>query len=338
MSLILEESLSKPSYTYKVSTARKYLRARDFLHYLSQLVPERRESETWSLAWAYIRNIDDVIDSPSLYKTVQKKLLKQEWRLVEKLVTTMGDYSPETRTMRHYWLQQFIKNLYTFYSDRERKKILEVVESLYQSAVLDAQRRWRILSEQEMRKLLYLKAVRFFELYFLLGRLELQGYTYQLAELLGYGLGMLDDILDAFYDWKGGYVNLTLEDLERIGIKVDPRDKKILEALTDHRVLHYKAVHILKLLLRARMIGWKIKDPLARNLILRLTEIFAAPILEGRFIPGSKYFFKGGKILLKILPKDEMLAYEVGHRMVKTLIRIPQLAPSLVKLWVRMTQ
>ena len=325
------------NYTFRVISARKYLRLRDFLHYLSQLVPERVESETWSLAWAYIRNIDDVIDRPSLTTNAQQRILEEEWSLVKRLINNSGEVALESKNLRHHWLQQFIRNLYDHYDKDERRKILEVVENLYQSAVLDAQRRWRILSEQEMRRLLYLKAVRFFELYFLLGRIKLQGYLTKLAELLGLGLGMLDDILDALYDWRGGYINLTLEDLEKTGIKVDPRDKLLLRAFIDQKVLHYKAAQILRLLLRARIIGWKIKDPLARNLILRLTEVFAAPILEGRFIPGSKYFFKGGKLIFKVLPRDEMLAYEVGHRMVKKLIRIPQLAPSLVKLWVKMT-
>ncbi len=55
-------------------------------------------------------------------------------------------------------------------------------------------------------------------------------------------------------------------------------------------------------------------------------------------MPGATYFFKGGRLLLKLLPDDEMMAYEVGHRMIKTLLSVPQLAPTLVKVWAKITE
>lgn len=75
MGIVLGHGLQL-SYDAAVCTARKLLRARDFLHYGSQLIPERTESETWSMAWAYVREVDDVVDSLSAVEA--REVLRRE--------------------------------------------------------------------------------------------------------------------------------------------------------------------------------------------------------------------------------------------------------------------
>ena len=323
-------------YSTCVRTARKYLRLRDFLHYGSQLIPERIESETWSMAWAYIREVDDIVDRPNVDAAA---ILRSEWEKVEEALAGGVACREGKGLLRHAWLDRFFENLFEYYDSREVNRVLETIRKLYESALMDAYRRGRLLSRREMMKLICYKAVAFFDLYFTLARFRMGAYAPKLAELLGVGLGMLDDILDAFYDLESGYINLTREDLEELQALAHPNDQEMIKKLlANRRFLRAKALYILKVLLRARSIAWKLRDPLARNLVLRLTEVFAAPILEGRFVPGAKYFFKGGRILLKLLPSDEMLAYEIGHKLVKKLLSIPQLTPALIKLWIRLVE
>ncbi|TFG04485.1 hypothetical protein EU538_12260 [Candidatus Thorarchaeota archaeon] len=87
----------------------------------------------------------------------------------------------------------------------------------------------------------------------------------------------------------------------------------------------------MSLLLRARRLARQIRQQVVRALILRLTEIFAAPILEGRLIPGQSYFFKGGRIADMLLPNNESLAYKLGHRLIGLFLSVPQVLPSLMK-------
>ena len=313
------------TYTAAVRSARAYLRKRDFLHYGSQLIPEKTGSETWSLAWAYIREVDDVIDTvPS---ATADQVLEEEWAKVEEALE--GGLEPPYRMLRDPWLAYLFANLRRYYTDREIEKALQAIRELYWSAVMDAARRGRALTAEEMARLLRYKAASFFKLYFTLSRFNMQGYEDKIAELLGLALGMLDDFLDALYDIKTGYINLTREELEAV------RASGYAEALL--KVAPRRGRAILKLLMRARQLAMQVRGPLARKTVLRLTEAFAAPILEGRFVPGATYFFKGGKLLLKILPEDEIKAYEVGHRLVKTLLSLPQLAPALIKVWIKIT-
>lgn len=85
----------------------------------------------------------------------------------------------------------------------------------------------------------------------------------------------------------------------------------------------------MRLLLRARKLARKIKSIYLRNLILRLTEVFALPILEGRFLPGQQYLFKGGRILKALLPENEMIAYRIGHQLMKVALLFHQTFPGL---------
>jgi len=308
-------------YGAAVRTARRFLRRRDFLHYGSQLVLERIESETWSLAWAYIREVDDVVDSTD--RETARNVLREEWVKVREL--TEGGELREPRLLRDSWLTYFLGNLEKYYDDEEREKVYRVVRELYWSALLDTARRGKVLDREEMLRLVRYKAAAFFKLYFTLGRLRMEGYEDKIAELLGIALGLLDDFLDALYDIRTGYVNLTKEELNAF----------LSEGLAESA--RGRGLAILRLLMRARQIAAKIRNPLARRTVLRLTEAFAAPILEGRFVPGAIYLFKGGRLLLRLLPDDEIVAYEVGHRIIGTLLSVPQLAPTLVKVWVRLT-
>ncbi|HDJ89741.1 MAG TPA: hypothetical protein ENG40_03520, partial [Thermoprotei archaeon] len=95
--------LSKPSYYFNVCSARKFLRMRDFLHYGSQLVPERLESETWSMAWAYIREIDDIIDR-SIDCEKQLDILSREWSIYKDILdgNSLKSYGKRIY-IRHLW-------------------------------------------------------------------------------------------------------------------------------------------------------------------------------------------------------------------------------------------
>jgi len=333
---VLDYSEDELSYSFIVNSARKYLRKRDFLHYASQFVPCRIGSETWSLAWAYIREVDDVIDSPlNAFKRLE--IIEKEWEIVEDIRRNTFVEKPPL-PFRYFWLNQFIENIELYYSSSERQKIWSTVHGLYESAVLDAKRYMKVVPRKLMYKLLEKKAVCFFRLYFLVGKLNLEKYLDDIAECLGLALGMLDDILDILYDWRSGYINITAEDLEEIGLKYDPRDRNFIEKILEKKVIHKKSLEILKLLFKARALAWKLRDNIVKKLVLRLTEVFAAPILEGRFLPGEKYFFKGGHLLLKILPENEEAAYEIGHRFISFILSVPQISPLLIKTWIRLIE
>ena len=318
------------SYSFKVNSARKYLRFRDFLHYFSQMVPKRIGSETWSLAWAYIREIDDVIDRPRLSRRRQLEILDKEWEVVRKCFDNEYEFRSGEH-LRYLWLQQFIDNVHRFYD----KSIIYIIKELYESARMDAERRWIILNDGVMRNLLYKKAVCFFKLYFTLCGFK-DAYVDKIAEDLGIALGMLDDILDLVYDLRGGYINVTRDELERLGIEADPRDSRFIEELLRKGYFRIKGIEILRLLLRARKLAWRLRNELLRKLVLRLTEVFAAPILENRFIPGERYFFKGGRILLRLLPSNEEVAYRIGHRLIAYVLSFPQISSVLMKTWLRL--
>lgn len=326
----MEPSIVAPSkrgsnrYVTTVNSARHYLRKRDFLTYASQLLPEPLGSETWSLAWGYIRRFDDLLDSPTINKTQAVALLENEQSVVERGFDgslRVGRSSPR----RHHWLAQFFDNESTFYSGRA----LRQVRDLYDSAWGDVDRRNKILSQNEMDRLLYKKARSFFKLYFILGQLDLEGYLDEFSYLLGMGLGMLDDMLDILTDQDAGYINITQEEMQTLGIDLNPRDKLFVKKAIERGYMTYKAKRILRLLLRARRLTRRLRMSLIRKFILRLTEVFAAPIFEGRFIPGQSYFFKGGRIADLILPNNESIAYRMGHQVLKAILAVPQVIPVL---------
>lgn len=334
--MISTSLLSKPSYYFNVCSARKFLRKRDFLHYGSQLVPEKLGSETWSMAWAYIREIDDVIDR-NISCDKQLAILSREWSMYKDILNGNGlKVHGERVYVRHLWMTQFLENLFKYYNSDEQKIVLDSIEKLYRSAVLDAKRKGKVLPLHKLLYLTRLKAVYFFKIFFILGRLNLNHYMDKISEFLGMGLGLLDDLIDLIYDWKIKYINISLEELRSAGLNIN--DEKLLsKILLNRNIFWKKSLQILKILLLARILALKVRDPIARNLVLRLTEVFAAPILQGKPIPGSTYLFRGGKILMKILPRDEMKAYEIGHKIVKKVLAIPQISPMLIKLWIKLS-
>lgn len=40
--------------------------------------------------------------------------------------------------------------------------------------------------------------------------------------------------------------------------------------------------------------------------------------------------------MLQLLPEDERVAYEVGHRIIKAFLSIPQVRPTLLAVWMRL--
>ena len=82
----------------------------------------------------------------------------------------------------------------------------------------------------------------------------------------------------------------------------------------------------MSLLIKARQLSRHVRSRYVRSFLLRLSEVFAGPILEGRFIPGQKYFFRGGRLANLLLPKNESLAYKIGHRLMSIFLRYPQLS------------
>ena len=312
-------------YANTVDSARAYLRNRDFLTYASQLVPERLGSETWSLAWGYIRLFDDILDAPGLDKQQALEIMQKERVVVERGFA--GDLSVDrSAPIRYRWLSQFFDNERRFYDGRA----LGVVKDLYESAWEDVARKDELMSQKDMDQLLYKKARSFFKLYFMLSGFDLGGCINELSYTLGLGLGILDDLLDFKQDYEASYVNITREELELLGVDLDPTDKGFLKSILDAGYSDLRAKRIMTLLLRARRLARQIKPAAVRALVLRLTEIFAAPILEGRLIPGQKYFFKGGRLANAILPKNETLAYKIGHKFIRLFLAIPQVIPSLL--------
>lgn len=316
-----------------VCTARKYLRGMGFLHYSSQLVPERLGSEAWATAWAYIREIDDVVDRPGLTRDQALSILEGEWEVVERCLEGSYEFRPGD-PIRYLWLKRFIELEEEHYGGSARPLIRE----LYESAVMDALRKGRVLSRRELRRLLERKAVAFFRLYFTISELDLGPYRDEIAEALGLALGMLDDALDLAYDLRSGYINVSREDLEELELVAHVRDRGFVRELVRRGYYHALGVDILRLLLRARSLAWRLRSRLVRNFVLRLTEAFAAPVLEGRFAPGGRYFFKGGRLLLRLLPRDEEVAYRIGHRLVSAALSVPQLPSFLVRAWLRMVR
>ncbi|NHI84002.1 MAG: hypothetical protein EAX81_06850 [Candidatus Thorarchaeota archaeon] len=313
-------------YVAVVNSARHYLRYRDFLTYASQLVPEPIGSETWSLAWAYMRRFDDMLDSPALNRNDAVSLLEHEREIVE------PGFAGNLRVthsvpIRHQWLAQFFDNERRYFAGAA----LPVVKDLYESAWEDAKRKGRVLSQKDMDLLLYKKARSFFKLYFILGNFDLGNHIDDFSYLLGMGLGMLDDILDLALDYKSGYVNITHEEMMALGIDLEPEDKGFLQHVIGSGYLTYRAKKIMSVLLRARKLTHHIRVPLVRRLLLRLTEIFAAPILENRFIPSQRYFFKGGHLADRLLPKNESIAYRIGHKLIGFFLMYPQVISVLFK-------
>jgi hypothetical protein len=313
-------------YTSTVNLARSYLRQRDFLTYASQLVPEPLGSETWSLAWGYIRHFDDMLDAPGLTKERAVAMMERERDVVE--LGLAGDLQlDKTAPLRHRWLSQFFDNEREFYDGRA----VDVVMDLYQSAWGDVQRKGVVMSQKDMDRLLYKKARSFFKLYFILSDYDLEGCLDELSYTLGMGLGMLDDLLDIKNDYDAGYINVTREEMDALAIGLDPEDRGFLDRILEAGYATLRAKKIMSLLLRARRLARQVKQRVVRTLILRLTEIFAAPILEGRLFPGQTYFFKGGRFADLVLPSNESLAYRIGHRLIGLFLSVPQVIPSLMK-------
>jgi len=313
-------------YVATVNSARRYLRNRDFLTYASQLVPEPVGSETWSLAWGYMRRFDDMLDAPTLSKKAAFNLLEQERSIVEPGFAGDLEVSSDA-PIRHRWLAQFFDNERKYYSG----EALHVVKDLYESAWGDVERKGIVLSQRDMDKLTYKKARCFFKLYFILGDFDLGGHLDDFSYLLGMGLGMLDDILDVAQDYEAGYVNITREEMEALGVDLEPGDQDFVKQIIDAGYMTLKSKKILSFMLKARELTRCIRTPLISNFLLRLTEIFAAPILEERMVPGQRYFFKGGRLADFILPENESIAYKVGHKFIKFFLMYPQVISPFFK-------
>ena len=314
------------SYVATVNAARHYLRNRDFLTYASQLVPEPVGSETWSLAWGYMRRFDDMLDAPTLSKKAAFSLLERERSIVEPGFA--GDLEvPSNAPIRHRWLAQFFDNERKYYSG----EALPVVKDLYESAWGDVERKGIVLSQKDMDALLYKKARCFFKLYFILSDFDLGGHLDDFSYLLGMGLGMLDDMLDVAQDYEAGYVNITREEMEALGVDLEPGDQDFVKKIVDAGYMTLKARKILSFMLKVRDLSRCIRDPLISNFLLRLSEIFAAPILEERMVPGQRYFFKGGRLADLILPRNESVAYKIGHKFIKFFLIYPQVISSFFK-------
>ncbi|MGQ4912883.1 MAG: DUF116 domain-containing protein [Candidatus Thorarchaeota archaeon] len=322
----MAQDLSSPftygssQYTATVNSVRHYLRNRDFLSYAFQLIPEPVGSETWSLALGYVRQVGDIISTPAMTKSDALDLLQQEREVVE--LGIEGDLRVRhTAPVRHSWLAQFFDNERKYYEG----EALQVAEDLFECAWSDVERKGRFLSQKDMDELLYDKTRNFFKLYFILGDFDLEGQIDNFSYLLGMGLGMLDDILNMSTDYESGYVNITHEEMESLGIDLDPEDRDFLQRVMDSGYRTLRAKKIMSVLLRARRLTRHVRVPLVRALLLRLTEIFAAPILDERFIPGQRFFLKGRGLVNRLLPKNESLAYRIGHKLVRPLLMYPQL-------------
>ncbi len=306
-------------YATTVNSVRHYLRGRDFLTYAFQLIPEPVGSETWSLAWGYIQQFDDIISSPTLTKNNALNILEQEQEIL-KLGFEGNLKVPHTAPIRHLWLAQFFDNERKYYGG----EALQVVKNLYECPWSDVERKGKILSQKARDILLQKKISNFFKLYFILGDFDLRGHIDDFSYLLGMGLGMLDDVLDMVSDYKVGYVNITRDEMESLGIDLEPEDEGFLQQVIESEYQALRAKKIMSVLLGARELTQHIRVPLVRALLIRLTDIIAAPILENRLIPGQRFFFKGSSLVNRFLPKNEAIAYRIGHKFIRFFLMHPK--------------
>ncbi|MHA2022794.1 MAG: DUF116 domain-containing protein [Candidatus Thorarchaeota archaeon] len=313
-------------YASTVNSVRHYLRKRDFLTYSFQLIPEPVGSETWSLAWGYIRQFDDITRSPTLTKNDALTILEQEQEILE--LGFEGNLNvPHTAPIRHRWLAQFFDNERKYYGG----EALQVLRNLYECAWSNVARKGKILSQKDMDLHLYKKTSNFFKLYFILGGFDLRNHIDDFSYLLGMGLGMLDDILDMVSDYEEGYVNITREEMESLGIDLEPEDKGFLQQVIESGYQTLRAKKIMSVLLRARRLTRYVRVPLVRALLIRLTDIFASPILENKLIPGQRFFFKGSRMVDRFLPKNESIAYKIGHKFIRFVLMYPKVVSAFFR-------
>ncbi len=227
---------------------------------------------------------------------------------------------PHTAPIHHLWLAQFFDNERKYYGG----EALQVVKNLYECAWSDVARKGKILSQKDMDTLLYKKTSNFFKLYFILGDFDLRGHIDDFSYLLGMGLGMIDDVLDMVSDYEVGYVNITREEMESLGIDLEPEDKGFLQQVIDSGYQTLRAKKIMSVLLRARRLIRCVHVPLVRALLIQLTDIFVAPILEKKLIPGQRLFFKGSSLVDRFLPKNESIAYRIGHKFIRFFLIYPK--------------
>ena len=298
-----------PSYKFAVNSARKFLRNTDSFSYSSQLIPPRVGSETWSLAWGFVLDVYELLRNPMISREFAYDIINREISVV--LDTYNNEYKFRLgHPTRYIWAKYFTNNLHAKYENSLRKNILSIYKDILNGLV-------NISRNFHRSSLFRVRITDVLKLYFLLGKFDLDKYAHALAECLGLALSMLEDLINMLTTIKKKEGRFQLE------------QEYIWERFSENNI------HIIAFLLKARKLAKNLRSDLLRSLIFRLTEIAAKPLLVGKIVPWQNYIARIGRVLSLILPSNELIAYEIGHRLIRFLLNIPQLDPRLFKIAVK---
>lgn len=307
-------------YREAFQSASSYIRNKNFVHYLPVIVqPTDIANESWAFIWAAIRYYDDLTDKSGLSYEQKDELHVKIWEAAHEMYNNSFD-AEKTDSNLMKWLYFYIQNDIEYEFNTYKYLVL-----LYESNVEDHKRRGKIYTNKQLSDLIHKKAACFFKVMYSLGF----GLNEVICEHVGRALQIVDDVMDMKHDLSVGQINITKEDIDKFDIDICAPD--LISQLEAKGFFDYRANQVLQHIKMAREAAEEIEDPWTRRFSLMATEIIAAPIIENRFRPGEKYYVKGGKLLNRLLPKDEKRAYWRGHKLIKTLCRFfPQCNHSLL--------
>ncbi|RLI58351.1 MAG: hypothetical protein DRO93_10035 [Candidatus Thorarchaeota archaeon] len=319
---------NSPKYVATVNSARRYLRHRTLPTYISQLVPGPIGSETWSLAWAYVRRFDDLVDKYLLENDTALDFIEGEREVLDQCFAGRLTI-PRRSPLRHRWLLQYFENQNRFYTEDVRY----LIEGLYSSALDDLSRRGRVIDCRTMRDLLIKKSVYFFKLFFVLGRFKLGSIRDRIAYALGMAVGQADDLLDFVEDYQQGFVNATTEELEALGVIPNPTNGYFIRELFEHGYWELNKAQIRAAFERALRSIRYLKERYVRSFLTLLSGAFSAAIEKMPSLDTAlpSFSVKIPRPTLSIpLPSNESLAYRIGHRIITAALCFPEVVERLV--------
>ncbi len=306
--------LKSKIYREAFQSASSYIRKQNFVHYLPVVVqPNDLGNESWAFIWAAIRHYDDLTDKQGLTLYQKDELHVDIYETAHEMYDNSFDVEKADSELMK-WLCFYIQNDLEYEFGTYRYLCL-----LHESNVEDHERRGKIYTNKQLSGIIHKKAACFFKVIYSFGL----SFNDVVCENLGRALQIEDDVMDMEFDLSVGQINITKEDIDKFEIDLGSPD--LLSQLQVKGFYDYRATQVLQHIKIAREEAMKIEDSWTRKFSLMATELLAAPILENRFLPGGKYYVKGGKILNSLLPNNEKRAYHWGHRLIKLLSHfIPQ--------------
>ncbi len=298
-------------YREAFQSASSYIRKQDFIHYFPIIAqPTDIGNECMAFLWAAIHCYDDLTDEIDLTLDQKDELHVNIYETAHEMYNNSFDIEKADGDLMK-WLYFYIGNDLEYGFDTYR-----YLRLLYESNVEDHERRGKIYTNKQLNKLIYKKAA--------CGIKAMYGFGLRIDDVVGENLARAlqieDDLFDLEFDLSVGQINITKEDIDKFEIELDSPD--LLSQLQAKGFYDYRATQVLQHIKIARKEAMKIEDSWTRKFSLTVSELIAAPILENRFVPGGKYYVKGGKILNFLLSKDEKKAYRIGHRLIKIFSRI----------------